>query len=98
MRPGGRRGVRIRLPGCGSPHPVADQSAGTLTDEDGAYRIAVPSPGAYAVKAARAGFTRDSLTVTVAPRAKRAGGLHPAGIPALPGPCFDGRGNPIAGC
>ena len=77
---------------------VADESAGALTDERGAYRMELPLPGTYLIKAVRDGFTRDSVSVPIdAPSRVRADFVL-GEAPVCRGPCFDRLGNPIACC
>ena len=77
---------------------IAEETAGTLSDERGAYRIELPAPGSYLIKAVRTGFTRDSLTVTIAAQPTVRADFVLGEAPVCRGPCFDGLGNPIACC
>ena len=76
---------------------IADQSAGTLTDERGRYRLELPAPGSYLLKAVRVGFTRDSLTIEVAGPVTGVDFVLRS-APVCLGQCFDDLGNPIACC
>jgi hypothetical protein len=78
---------------------IADETAGALTDERGAYRIDLPPSATYLVKAVRVGFTRDSLRVPVGVE----GSVTRADFvlvdsPVCQGQCFDDLENPIACC
>ena len=77
---------------------IADETAGTLSDERGAYRIELPAPGSYLIKAVRTGFTRDSLTVTIAAQPIVRADFVLGEAPVCRGPCFDALGNPITCC
>ena len=76
---------------------TADQEAGARTDARGAYRIELPATGTYLIKAARTGFTRDSLDVIVAQPVVRADFVLRE-APVCPDRCVDGLGNSIACC
>jgi hypothetical protein len=76
----------------------ADEMAGTLSDERGAYRIELPAPGPYLIKAVRTGVTRDSLTVTIAAQPIVRADFVLEEAPVCRGPCSDALGNPIACC
>jgi hypothetical protein len=77
---------------------IADETVGTLSDERGAYRIELPAPGSYLIKAVRSGFTRDSLTVTIAAQPIVRADFVLGEAPVCQGPCFDSFGNPITCC
>ena len=77
---------------------TADQGAGALSDARGAYRIEIPAPGTYLIKAARTGFTRDSLSVAVAAQPVVRADFVLEEAPVCQGRCVDGLGNPITCC
>ena len=77
---------------------IADETAGTLSDERGAYRIELPAPGSYLIKAVRTGFTRDSIAITIEQQPVVRADFELGEAPACLGPCFDRNGNPIACC